>query len=384
MVLPGRPAVVVNSALLRQAAQSVFERVGALAGQAVENADMTVDELDGVYAVGATMGVPGAAQLIAAKLGVTPQVPEQPGWVAVLGGANAPAVPAPGTAPAGQRIGLPPPRRLVGLGLPGVLSMVLYAHFVFSAEFNNGTPDRPSRYYYVLASWGELTVAATLALLACMQAAVLIGAVLHGQPDRGPQPEYGRAGTISSGIGVAAVGGMAIASLYAVTAAVYFAKPVSGMLRWATLPLLPTAACAAVLAVIAWRRMPPAGGWDRFLAFPLSSSVAAATGTFAVAAWGLGHLPAWFNGWLQALYYGGGLLVGAALACALARNLVVRIVLTPFLGFFCIIIARAGLGILAVIYALTVAAWWSYRTWTLFRGGRAAPIGVTTMTSAGR
>jgi hypothetical protein len=380
VALPGRPSVVVNSALLRQAAQPVFERVGTLAAQAVENAEMTVDELDAVYAVGATMGVPGAAELIAAKLGVTPQVPEQPGSVAVLGAANAPSSPLSVTAAhAGPRIGLPPLRRLGGLGLPGVLSLVLYAHFVFSAEFNNGTPDRPTRYYYVLASWGELTVAATLALLSCLQAAALIGAVLHGQSDRGRQPEQGRVGTISSGIGVAAVGGMAIASLYAVTAAVYFAKPVGGLLRWATVPLLPIAACAAVLAVVAWRRMPPAGGWDRFLAFPLSSSVAAAAGTFAVAAWGLGHLPAWFNGWTQALYYGGGLLVGAALACALAGHLVVRIILTPFLGFFCIIISRSGLGILAVIYALTVAAWWGYRAWTLFRAGRTAPDGVTAM-----
>jgi hypothetical protein len=147
------------------------------------------------------------------------------------------------------------------------------------------------------------------------------------------------------------------------------------MLRWAAVPLLPIVVCAAVLAVLAWRRMPPAAGWDGFLSFPLSSSVAAAAGTFAVAAWGLGHLPAWFNEWTQFLRYGGGLLVGAALACALARHLVARIVLTPFLGFFCVIISRSGLGILAVIYALAVAAWWGYRTWTLFRAGRTASVG---------
>jgi hypothetical protein len=201
----------------------------------------------------------------------------------------------------------------------------------------------------------------------------LIDAVLQGWSTSGHHLEGSRGGTISSGIGVAAVGGVAIASLYAVTAAVYFAKPVSGLLRWALTPLVPITVCAVVLAVVAWRRRPPAGGWDGFLTFPLSSSVAAAVGMFAVAVWGLGHLPAWLNGWTNVLGYVGGVLVGLALACTLARHLVLRLALTMLLGFFCVILSQSGLGILAVIYALTVAAWWGYRAWTLFRLGRAAP-----------
>ena len=370
VVLPDGPPAVINTAALRQASVPVFERVGELAAQVVGNADMTLGELDAVYAVGASMAVPGSADMVAGKLGVRPQVPDQPGFVAVLGAADigslSPIDAAPRSAPS---LDLPPLRRLVGLGLPGLLSLVLYAHFLFSAEFNNGTPQQPTRYYYVLAGWGELTVAATLALLACLQAAGWVGAVLQTRPARDNGPDERRGATMSSGILAAAVGGVAIASLYGVTAAVYFGKPVDGLLRWAVAPLAPTVVCAVVLAVVAWRRQPPTGGWDAFLTFPLSSSVAAAVGTLAVALWGLGHLPAWFNGWTHELGYTGGVLMGVAQACTLARHLLLRLALTVLLGFFGLILFSSGLGILAVIYTLTVAAWWGYRTWTLFRKG---------------
>ncbi|MGX6606176.1 Hsp70 family protein [Micromonosporaceae bacterium Da 78-11] len=373
MPLPDKPPVVITTAMVRQAVLPVFERAGTLAAEALANADVTLTELDAVYAVGASMGLPGAADMIGGKLGITPHVPEQPGFVAVLGIAETPPTPAAGAAhqPA-LAGGLPPLRSLVRLGLPGALSLLLYAHFVFSAEFNNGTPAAPRPYYYVLASWGELTVAATLALLTCLQAAALIDAVLHGSPTSAGPVDQAQGATMSSGIGLAAAGGMTVASLYAVTAAVYFAQPVSVLLRWSVAPLVPAVMCAAALAVIAWRRRPAVGSWDAFLAFPLSSSVAAAAGTFAVSGWWQGHMPAWLNGWQSLLGYAGGLLIGVALACAVARHLVMRVVLALLLGFLCMIISRSGPGILAVIYALSIAGWCGYRAWTLFR---VAPVG---------
>lgn len=372
MPVPGGLPVVVNTAAVRQAAQPVFERVGTLAAEAVASVDLALDRLDAVYAVGATMAVPGAEAMIAGKLGTSPLVTEPPGFVAVLGAANAsPVSTTDHTHPPARGSGLPPLRRLVDLGMPGLLSLLLYAHFVFSAEFNNGRPTALGPYYYVLASWGELTVAATLALVTCLQAAALIAALLPSRPTEVTQPETGRGATISPGIGVAVAGGLAIASLYAVTAAMYFAQPVSRLLQWAVAPLLPTVACAAVLAVVAWRRRTPERGWDAFLAFPLSSSVAAAAGTFGVSGWWHGHLPDVFNGWESTLGYVGGLLVGVALACAVTRHLLARIVLAALLGFFCMIISRSGPGIVAIIYAVAVAVWWAYRTWTLFQTARA-------------
>lgn len=371
MPVPGKPPVVLDTAWVRRAAQPVFERVGTLAAEAVENADMTMSDVDAVYAVGAAMAVPGSAEMIAGKLGVTPQVPDQPGFVAVLGAAGAATVSASDAPPPTQAGAVPPLRRLVGLALPGVLSLALYAHFLFGADFYNGTPQTRTPFYHVLASWGQLSVAATLALLACLQAAALIGAVLY--EGGGARASQRRVGAISTGIGGAVMAGVAVAGLYAVTAAVFFALPVSRLLRWSVAPLVPVVVCGAVLAVLAWRRQPPRGDWDGFLAFPLSSSVPAAVGIFGVAGWWHGHLPGWFVGWESVVGYVGGLLVGVALACTLARRLVLRIGLTLLLGFFCMIVSRSGPQILAVIYALAAATWWGQRAWALVRVGRAVP-----------
>jgi hypothetical protein len=55
---------------------------------------------------------------------------------------------------------LGPMRRVVALALPGLASLLLYGHFVFTADFNKGTPTFRREGYYVLPSGGELTVAA--------------------------------------------------------------------------------------------------------------------------------------------------------------------------------------------------------------------------------
>ena len=53
---------------------------------------------------------------------------------------------------------------------------------------------------------------------------------------------------VADGIGLAVVSGLAVAALYGVGAAVYFGLPISGLLRWTLLLILPTAALAAVIA----------------------------------------------------------------------------------------------------------------------------------------
>jgi hypothetical protein len=362
--LPDQPPVVIGTAMLQQAARPVLEQAAALARQVVASLDMTVDQMSAVIAVGASMTVPGAADMLAEKLGVPIHVPERPGFVAVLGAADASLTSPGGAAAKPARTLLPPLHRLIGLGLPGLLSLVLYAHFVFGTDFNNGTPSFPLRYYYVSASWGELTVAAVLALLTCLQAAALIGALLPGRPNLAVGQL--RDGSISSGAGVAAAAGVAVASLYAVTAAVYFAKPVRDSLTWAVIPVLPLAFCAVVLAVVAWHRAEPPGGWEAFLAFPLSSMMAATAGMLAVSAWWHGSLR-WLGGWADVAGPLGGILMTVAVACTVARHLLLRLTLTVLLGFFGAVLSHPGAGILAVIYALAVAMWWAYRTWVMFR-----------------
>ena len=238
MALPdGRPPMVINTAQVTETARPVFERAGELAAQALDNADLTVEQTSAVCLIGAAALTPGAAQMIAAKLGVTAQLVDRPHLAAVLGAADADTL-----GPAdddGERLRLPPLRRLVTLALPGAASLALYAHFVLAADFNNGTPARPGVGYYVLASWGELAVAALLAMICCLQAASLFAVLLDRHRVLTPAPPA--PSRVTAGVGLAVAAGLATAGLYAVTAAVFFNQPISFLARWALLPILPTA-----------------------------------------------------------------------------------------------------------------------------------------------
>jgi hypothetical protein len=73
-----------------------------------------------------------------------------------------------------------------------------------------------------------------------------------------------------------------------------------------------------------------------------------------------------------ALEYGGGLLMAAGLVCPLVRLLALRMVLSPGSQ---IAVSWSGVGILAVIYALTVAALVNPPDMDMVRAGRTAPVG---------
>ncbi|GAA2617384.1 hypothetical protein Adu01nite_47810 [Paractinoplanes durhamensis] len=364
MPMPDGPPLVVNYAAVADASRPVLEHAGELAAQVLEAADLTLDQVGGVFLIGGTAAVPAAADMIGVKLGATPQLMATPHLSAVLGAAGADPT---RTAATGDNTQweLPPLRRLFTLALPGLVSLALYAHFVLAATFNNGTPTRPGPGYYVQASWGELTLAALLAAICFLQAASLIATLLDRHtPDRPGQPR----GRITAGIGLAIAAGLATDALYAVTAALFFNHPMTDLLGWAILPVLPVAATAAVVAVLAWRRRsPPAGGWDGLLTFPASSIITAAVGILAVSLWWHGGLPWWLNDWTTSLGLAGGLLIAVAVACTLTRHPAARLALTLGLGFFTTIISRAGPDILAVIYATAVTCWWAWHAWTLIR-----------------
>jgi hypothetical protein len=371
----GRPPVVVTADMVRQAALSVFERAGQLAADAIINADLQPNQVASVQLIGAAAATPGAADMVATKLGTLPHVASQPATVALIGAAEADAD-ALSASPdgAGSFPRLPPLRRIAALALPWIFSLLLYGHFVFTAGFYNGTPTSRREGYYVLAVWGELTVASVLAAITFVQAASLLTGILDHRAGQAGGP--GVPNRITSGLGLAAAAAAAVASLYAITAAVYFAYPIDMLLRWALLPILPALGCVLVMAAITWhKQVQPYGGWDGFLAFPVSSIVATAVGTFAVALeWHTG-LPWWANDWKDLIGYGGGLLMGIGITCALVRHLAVRIGLAVLLGFFSLIISRSGPDILAVLYAVAVASWWAQRAWSLARTTRSVPPG---------
>jgi hypothetical protein len=255
--------------------------------------------------------------------------------------------------------------------VPGLASLGLYVHMVFTASFHNGTPDARTAHYYVLATWGELTLAAVFALLACLAAAPLLGAALaRGQQRDGVRPTARDVLVvrIAGGIAVAAAAGVGIAAIYAVGAGVYLGLPVSGPLRWALLPLLPTVAAAAGIAWLARRPTPPPGGWSAVLGFPVSSVVCTAVGMGLLAVWWQGPIPAVLSGWGSTLGRVGGVLIGVGIACALVRPLAARVAVGVVLAFFGFLVAGAGgVGILAVAYAIAVTACWAYRLWVLHR-----------------
>ncbi|WP_250008770.1 Hsp70 family protein [Actinoplanes sp. M2I2] len=362
VTLPGRAAAVVTTALLRQASEPAFEQAAALAATAVSNADLSLVQVSAVHVIGATAATPGAGDMIAVKLGRPVQVAQYPGIAAAVG-AGEPSMPA-GLGP--EPVTLPPLRRLLGLTLPGVAALLLYAHFLLSADANNGTPQRPRPGYYVLAAWGELTTTCVLICVTALQAAGLLAALLAHRA-----PVLGRPGVppsqIAGGLLAAAAISTAAAGLLAVTAAELFAQPMSTLMRWALLPILPLLATAITLAALSRRLpQPPAGGWDRVLTFPASSVITSAVGIAAVALWWQGPLPATLNGWGAALGTAGGLLTGIAIACALLRHPAGRIMLAVPAGFFTLILSRSGPDTIAVLYALAVAACYGMRSWTLY------------------
>jgi hypothetical protein len=252
-----------------------------------------------------------------------------------------------------------------------VASLALYWHMLVSATFHNGTRDAPRVGYYVLAAWGELTLAGVFALLACLAAAPLLGAALARAQQRAggraTAPE-GPVEATAGGIALAVTAGLAIAAISAVAAAVRCGLPVAQPLRWALLPLLPAAAAAAGIGWLARRRSEPARGWEALPAFPISSTLLTAVGMVLLATWWIGPIPAALSGWGQTLGRVGGMLIGVGIACALVRHLGLRLVLGVFLAFFgFLVVGAGGTSILAVAYALAVTAWWAYRLWILIR-----------------
>jgi len=265
---------------------------------------------------------------------------------------------------------------LLGIALPGVASLGLYCQMVFGATFHNGTPDAPRYGYYVLAAWGELTLAAVFALITWLAAASLLGVALAQAQHRDGAPSSEQPTRIAGGIALAVTAGLAVAALYGVTAGVYFAVPVSDPLRWALLPVLPAAAVAAGIAWTARRPIRSPGGWDAVLAFPVSSVGCTAVGMALLVSWWHGPIPAGLSGVMGPLGRVGGMLIGVGIACALVRHLGLRLVLGLFLAVFGFLMASAGgVGILAVTYAVAVTAWAAYRLWLLLRAPDAAHVG---------
>ena len=363
------PPMMVHAALVDEIAEPVLRQAGDLAMRALDAAETSVDQCAAIYLIGGAASRM-AATTIGSVLGADAVPLADPGAAAVWGAAGLGTAAHPALAEAGPPV--PPLRRLFGILVPGIASLLLFCHMVFTATFHNGTPAAQRYGYYVLASWGELTTSAVFALTASLAAGSLLGTLLAQamHHDGAPAPDAMETPSrVAGGILLAVATGLSVAALYGIATAVYFGVPVSGPLGWALWPILPTAALACGLAWLAGRRpVTPPQGWDTMLRFPISSVALTALGTILLTSWWHGPLPDAVAGWSETIGRAGGVLIGVGVASTLVRHWALRTGLGAFLaliGF--LIVGNGGIRIIAVVYTTAVTLWWAYRLFLLRR-----------------
>ncbi|RAO30099.1 hypothetical protein ONO86_05652 [Micromonospora noduli] len=372
--LAGQAPVVATSAMLVEAALPVVRRVAELVQETVAAAELSASDLAGIYCVGGSAHLPHLDTVIAERTGITPTVVPEPQLVAAQGAADA------GAAHAGAavvvEVPVPPVRRAVAIAVPGFASLALIWQVLLTAEQFN----LMNVYRSVQLNWGEFTMAAVFALLACLAAGTVLGSLIAA---RSPSPSTRtEGGKVSVGILAAVSLGAAIAGLYAVVTSQYFGEPVGPFLKWALWPIVPIVVMAVAMAVVAarqWRA--PHGGWSALLAAPTGSIVTAGLGM------GLIQYSLTADRWPDRLLLidiagrVGGLLLGVGLVMALVAPLMFRLILSaPVAVISAAIVSRQAAGILGVSYAVAVAMWWAARLWT--RIVRPAPAGPTTTSPA--
>ncbi|MGW3615345.1 hypothetical protein ACWD6N_37275 [Micromonospora sp. NPDC005163] len=117
----------------------------------------------------------------------------QPALVAARGAADAGAA-NPSTASAVE-VPVPPVRRAVAIAVPGFASLALIWQCLMTAEQHSTL----NVHYWVTLNWGELTMAAVFALLACLGAGTILGSLAAAHsPTPTPGPKAERSASASS------------------------------------------------------------------------------------------------------------------------------------------------------------------------------------------
>ncbi|MEU5934499.1 Hsp70 family protein [Micromonospora sp. NPDC047187] len=357
--LAGQAPVIATNAMLVEATLPVVRRVAELVEETIAAAELSASDLAGIYCVGGSAHLPHLDTVVAERTGINPTVVPEPQLVAARGAADAGAAHA-AAAVVVVEVPVPPVRRAVAIAVPGFASLALIWQVLLTAEQHNLL----NVYRSVQLNWGEFTMAAVFALLACLAAGTVLGSLIAARsPTPGTRTEGGK---VSIGILAAVSLGAAIAGLYAVVTSQYFGEPVGPFLKWALWPIVPIVVMAVAMAVVAarqWRA--PHGGWSALLAAPTGSIVTAALGM------GLIQYSLTADRWPDRLLFidiagrVGGLLLGVGLVMALVAPLMFRLILSaPVAVISAAIVSRQAAGILGVSYAVAVAMWWAARLWT--------------------
>jgi Hsp70 protein len=360
---PAGPPVVLTAAGMLEAARPVVMRAAAVLQRSIAAAEVPADRLAGVFCAGGLAHDRAMVDLLAKESGLPVVALDDPGRVAVLGAAHA-------TGPARdtrQVVGEPPQprvRQVAAMVLPAVAALLLYGHFLLSADLHRGPGIGYDPTAYLLANWGELALASVFTLVTFLTAAVMIAATLPVD-DPGTEPGSPLRDTqqIGAGLLAAAALGVAACGLNAIFAAVILQWSTAPFLRWAVLPPLPIVAVVAATAAVAtrWGRV-PAGGWHAWLNFPAGSIWVATVGTVLVQV--AQTTPAELS--TEVAGRVGGLLLGVATALLVARRRAYRLIAAaPLCVFTAGIVGASTTGILALVYVTAATGWWARRAWAL-------------------
>jgi MFS family permease len=368
-------AVLVNVSVLREVAGPVVAGAVATARRAVEAAQVPAQALVWLVCVGGGARMPVVADPLAAEFGVRPVMAAEPDLAAVYGAVQAaPPVEDGG----GRRVRL---RRdpaaaetramVASVAAPLLASMGLFGQFLDGADRYG--PIRSIEPGMLLAHWGGLAVASVMALLAAVAAAPIVTAARH---EHAPNVRLGQR-LLGAALAFGAVAGVVIAALYATIAAGYFHLPVGPFLRWSALVVLPVSAMVIVMAaVVVWRPDPPDGSWLVWLRFPLPTVLLVGFGTFLVGfdvsgapqvlqllAWGLEHLqPAPPDSVISLTGRIGAAAVGAGVALLLVRRTLHRVfVAIPLAAILAGTLTSNVTGMIAAGVIAAVAGWWLWR-----------------------
>jgi hypothetical protein len=374
------PPRVVSAADLHAVAVPVLQRAATLVVEAVAAAELSLPDVGVVIVTGGTARLPLTTEAVAAAVAGPPVVADDPVLASARGAADAYGARI-DTAPSGGDLGppVPPLRRAFTLAVPGIASLALLFDFLAVKNRAGGRIGSVYRYlnyepgvrgfgpgdFVVKVNWGELAMAAVLALVACLCLAVNFGSVLP--VNAGLNRPHGLDGTrMGAGLLAATVSGLVIAGFYAVFAAEYIMGPTGPFLRWTVPPLLPAAVTVvlAAAAIAGWKRR-PAAGWHAWLHFPASSALTAALGMILVN-WSHWYTFAGEGVLVDALPRVGGFVVGVAAALAVVRPWRYRLVIALPIGALTSVITSAdSTGALGGIYITAVTIWWLQRLWQI-------------------
>lgn len=367
--VPGHAPILLSASQLHDLAAPV-QTQGATTARATLEAveDVTAQQLAGVYLVGGGAHVPGADGPVGEQLGRPAHVVADPQFAAVRGAAAVIGASQPGSSSAPEGT-LRPLLRTLALLVAGFGSLALVAHAYLSARLER-QPGLYDPHAYVRANWGELALASVFALITCLAAATVVAANLP--PSGAPPLAPAAGGQIGTALLIAVAVSLSIGGVYGIAGSVYFGLPVGPFLRWTLVPQIPIAAAAILAAGVSTRlRRPPPNGWDAWLAFPVSSLVAAAAGTILIQVSLSAPRYPWDETLMNLAGRGGGLLLGIGAALAATRPIYRVVIAAPLGVFAAAIVSWAATGMLAVIYIAAVTLWWAQCIWRLVR----APAG---------